>query len=155
MLISDWLYAMYLLAVDMFKSVFIKVLFLGIGGALIVLSHFTAKERRAIEQGGVDTTAVITEMKERHRVGKNKHDSYAIYLDVPGASPRQKVSVSSGEFKKLKNGDIVAIRQLPEEPERFYAKFKSDDSMWTRIIGIGFLLIGLVLVLRSLLRMFV
>ena len=139
----------------MFKSIFIKVLFLGIGAALIVLSHFTAKERRAIEQGGVDTTAVITEMNERHRVGKNKHDSYAIYLDVPNAAPRQKVSVSSGEFKKLKKGDTVAIRQIPQEPERFYVKFKSDDSIWARIIGIGLFLIGIVLVLRSLLRMFV
>jgi hypothetical protein len=94
----------------MFKSVFIKVLFLGIGGTLIVLTNFTAKEHRAIELGGVDSTAVITEKKERHRGVENKHDSYAIYLDVPKGSPRQKASVPSGVFKKTKIGDTVAIR---------------------------------------------
>lgn len=87
----------------MFQSVFIKVLFLGIGDALIVLSNFTAKEHQAIEQGGVDSTALITEKKERHRVIENKLDSYSIFLDVPKASPRQKVSVPSGVFKKTKN----------------------------------------------------
>lgn len=139
----------------MFKAIFIRVLFLGIGSALIVLSHFTAKERRLIEKNGVDTTAVISDMKERHRVGKNKHDSHAIYLDVPNAAPRQRVSVSSREYSKLKIGETIAIRQLPQEPEKFYVKFKSDDSIWGRIIGIGLLLIGMVLSLRPLLRMFV
>jgi hypothetical protein len=75
-----------------------------------VLTNFTAKEHRAIELGGVDSTAVITEKKERHRGVENKHESYAIYLDVPKESPRQKASVPSGYSKKLKIGDTVAIR---------------------------------------------
>jgi hypothetical protein len=41
---------MHLLVVDMFKSVFIKVLFFGIGAALFVQSHFTAKELLGIEK---------------------------------------------------------------------------------------------------------
>lgn len=138
----------------MFKSLFLKVLFLGLGVGLIILSHFTAKERKAIEDGGVDTTAIITDLQQRHRTGKNKHDSYAMYLDVPNASSRHKVSVSSSEFKKLKKGDSVTIRQLPQEPTRFYVKFQKDDSFWTRIIGIGLFLVGILLVLRSVLRAF-
>lgn len=140
----------------MFKSIFVKVLFLGIGAALIVLSHFTAKERKAIEMGGVDSTAVITEMKERHRTGKNKHNNYAMYLDVPGATPQNhKVSVSRSEFRKWKKGDAVAIRQLPQEPNRFYVIDQKDDSFWTRLIGIGLFGLGCLLVLRSIIRTFV
>ena len=92
LLISDWLQAMHLLVVDMFKSVFIKVLFFCIGAALFVQSHFTAKELLGIEKKGVDTTALITEMKERHRVEKHKHESYAI-ISIYRMQLRDKKSV--------------------------------------------------------------
>ena len=117
-------------------------------------SHISPRRSFSASKKEASTRLRSSRRWKRTSGGKTQTRELRDHLDIPNAAPRQKVSVSHGEFKKLKNGDTMAICQHPQEPKKFYVKFKSADPMWACIIGMGIFLVGLILMLRLRLRTF-
>jgi hypothetical protein len=115
-----------------------------IGPMLVITGIIEGMKVSKIEKEGVETTAIILSGQEKR--GRKGGKTYKLELSVPKATKDHTVSIPKEIYEKSAVGAPIAIKQLPNEPDKFIVVGDDDESLMMELAGSAMLLIGGIMV---------
>ena len=123
------------------------LIFAVVGTPFLVVAVYQLKIEREIMRDGVFANATLVE--KGHSSNRNSSSNYwlkYVFNDPHGVEHIRQAQVKWEQWRTFKDGDTLAIRYLPENPERNRLGREIDDAWWVLPLvfgGLGLIFGGL------------